>query len=122
MASISHTPAASRRAFEAQLILRCWKDPDFRAAVVADPKGMFERYTGQKLPEQVKIFIHEEDEDNMHFSIPPAPSNMSELSDEDLSRVAGGTDLFAVTLLVATVGVGMGVTAGAVAGKVAGGW
>jgi hypothetical protein len=122
MGSTSSNAAASRRAVERQLVEKCWKDPAFKAAVVADPKGMLERQTGHALPDRVKIFIHEEDANTLHLSIPPAPSNVSELSDEELSQVAGGTDVFAITLLIGTVGVGVGVTAGAVAGKVAGGW
>ena len=73
-----------------RLIEKCWKDPDFKKEVVADPKGLFEKYTGQKLPENVKIFIHEEDANTLHFSIPPAPTNSAELTDEELDKVAGG--------------------------------
>jgi hypothetical protein len=41
--------------------------------------------------------VHEEDANILHFSIPPAPGNLAELSDE---RVAGGTDLVAAAVLV----------------------
>jgi hypothetical protein len=73
---------------------------------VRDPKGMLERHTGQKLPAQVKIFIHEEDANTLHLSIPPAPGNLTELSGEQLEKVAGGTEFvvvsFAVTARVAS--------------------
>jgi Nitrile hydratase, alpha chain len=85
--------AATRRDLETALIEKCWRDPDFKKQVISDPKGMLERHTGQKLPEQIKIFIHEEDANTLHFSIPAAPSNLTELSDDDLERVAGGTEL-----------------------------
>jgi nitrile hydratase alpha subunit len=99
------TQAVSRHEIETQLIEKCWKDPEFKRQVVSDPKGMLERHIGQKLPEQVKIFIHEEDASTLHLSIPPAPSNLSELSDDDLEKVAGGTDIaFFVSLSVSIAG------------------
>lgn len=92
----------TRRDLETRLIEKCWKDPDFKAAVVADPKGELERHTGQALPANTKIFIHEEDANTLHFSIPMPPPNLGELSDEELERVAGGTDVV-VTIALATV-------------------
>src|SRR5215471_9272320 len=97
------TQAVTRREMETRLIEKAWKDPVFRKDIVKDPKGMLEKHTGQKLPEQLRIFVHEEDANTLHFSIPPAPSNLNELSDEDLEKVAGGTDIVitAVTTLIA---------------------
>lgn len=92
------TQVATRRDLETALIEKCWKDPEFKREVVKDPKGMVEHHTGRKLPAQVKIFIHEEDANTLHFSIPPAPSNVTELSDDDLERVAGGTDIVATII------------------------
>jgi hypothetical protein len=111
----------TRRDLETVLIEKCWKDPEFKKQVVSDPKGMLEKHTGQKLPPQLNIFIHEEDANTLHFSIPPAPANLNELSDEDLERVAGGTDI-AVTLVVAqiTISLGIGAAAGVSVGAVAG--
>jgi hypothetical protein len=89
-----------RRDLETALIEKCWKDPEFKKAVVSDPKGMLERHTGQKLPPQMKIIIHEEDANTLHLSIPPAPGNVTELSDADLEKIAGGTELaLGVTLI-----------------------
>jgi len=62
--------AATRRDLETALIEKCWKDPDFKKQVISDPKGMLERHISQKLPTQIKIFIHEEDPNTLHFSIP----------------------------------------------------
>jgi|SRR5215469_15050457 len=95
------TQAVTRRDLETALIEKCWKDPEFKKAVVGDPKGMLERHTGQKLPAQVKIFIHEEDANTLHFSIPPAPTNLTDLSDADLEKVAGGTEVLISATTVA---------------------
>ncbi len=94
------------------LIEKCWKDPQFKTQVIADPKGMYEKATGRKLPDNVKIFIHEEDAHTLHFSIPPAPEQSSELSDEELERVAGGTE-FAVSLVLTLVMTGVAASAAA---------
>jgi hypothetical protein len=119
--------AMTRRDLETALIEKCWKDPDFKKQVISDPKGMLERHIGQKLPAPIKIFIHEEDANTLHFSIPPAPSNLTELSDDDLERVAGGTDLLVVvTIVAATMGaVASAATAGvgsAIVGTATGAW
>ena len=98
------TQGVTRRDIETALIEKCWKDPAFQKQVVENPKEMLERHTGQKLSAEVKIFIHEEDANTLHFSIPPAPAKVAELSDEDLSKVAGGTEI------VASIGAGPQVT------------
>ncbi len=107
----------TRRDLETALIEKCWKDPSFKTAVVSDPKGMLEGYTGHKLPENVKIFIHEEDANTLHFSIPLPPSNLTELSDSELENVAGGTDIISIAI---TAAIGIPVMAGAFAGSAAG--
>ena len=107
--------AATRRDLETALIEKCWKDPDFKKQVISDPKGMLERHTGQKLPAQIKIFIHEEDANTLHFSIPPAPSNLTELSDDELERVAGGTETV-LALIVGTAAIAGALVSSASAG------
>jgi len=111
--STSAAPVATRQQLETALIEKCWKDPEFKQRVVGDPKGMLERHTGQQLPPHIKIFIHEEDANTLHFSIPPAPGNLAELSDEDLERVAGGTDVvltFAAIVTIAATAAGTALT------------
>src|ERR1044071_2763112 len=89
----SQQPTVTRRDLETRLIEKCWKDPEFQKEVVADPRGTFERHFGQQLPDEVNIKIHVEDPNTLHFAIPPAPANMAELSEEELGKVAGGTDI-----------------------------
>ena len=109
------TQALTRRDMETRLIEKAWKDPVFRKDIVKDPKGMLEMHTGQKLPEQLRIFVHEEDANTLHFSIPSPPSNLNELSDEDLERVAGGTDLVVFTATIASLALTVGSIAGTAA-------
>jgi hypothetical protein len=82
--------------------------------VISDPKGMLERRSGQKLPPQVKVFIHEEDANTLQFSIPPVPANLAELSDEELEKATGGTDI-AMTVMSLSTAVSVGLTAEGVA-------
>ncbi len=115
--------ATARLDLEAALVKKCWQEPEFRNQVIADPKGMFEKATGQKLPDNLKIFIHEEDRNTVHLSIPPAPKDMSELSDEELERVAGGTEIALGTLLIMSAMATLAATGSAAfVTKQSGGW
>lgn len=115
-------PTLTRRNLETALIEKCWKDADFKKRVVSDPKGMLEHHIGRKLPAQLKIVIHEEDVNTLHFSIPPTPSNVTELSDDDLDQVAGGTDLLVTgaSVLTALLGGGMLASMGTMIAEAAG--
>ena len=106
------SPSSARREMGDALIRKCWKDPQFQKAIMDDPRSVIEKQTGQKLPQNLKIFIHEDDANTLHFSIPPAPANVTELSDDDLERVAGGTEIgLAVSAIMVTA---MSIAAGGV--------
>jgi len=111
--SAAAQPSMGRHEMETLIIEQAWKNPAFKKEFVADPKGTIEKYSGQKLPDNVKIAVHEEDANTMHITIPQAPQNLSELSDSDLERVAGGTDVTitaaVITLVSGLVGVSISV-------------
>jgi len=115
----------TRREIEAKIVALAWQDDDFRRKFVADPKGQFEQRLGTKLPASLKMTAHEENENSLHFVIPVKPKSAAELSDEELEKVAGGTDLVTtLTVAVATIvsaGVG-GATTSAILGATIGGW
>jgi nitrile hydratase alpha subunit len=79
-----------RRELQSLLIQKAWKDAEFRSRIVLDPKGAFENYLGRSLPDEVRIFVHEEDSNTIHFSIPVMPTDLEALSEEQLERISGG--------------------------------
>ncbi|HEX5454136.1 MAG TPA: NHLP leader peptide family RiPP precursor [Stellaceae bacterium] len=95
------TRRLSRRELDEKIIARAWTDDEFRRKFVADPRGQFEAHLGTTLPDSLKMTVHEETPDSLHFVIPQKPpQNLDELSDEDLERVAGG----ATPLIIYTIG------------------
>ncbi len=64
-------------------------DPKYRESLLADPKDVIQRHTGQKLDGEVKVI--EETANVIYLTIPPkSPEAGDELSDELLEKVAGG--------------------------------
>jgi hypothetical protein len=105
----------TRRDIEAKIVALAWQDDDFRRKFVADPKGQFEERLRIKLPPSLTMTVHEEAEDSLHFVIPAKPrSNVAELSDEDLEKIAGGTDVLVTfaTALSLAVSAGYGLSQG----------
>jgi hypothetical protein len=94
----------TRRALEAKIVARAWTDDAFRRDFVDDPKGQFEKYLGIRFPETFHIAVHEEAADSLHFVIPRKPGpDLAELSDEELEKVAGGTDVVVFYTIIASV-------------------
>jgi hypothetical protein len=105
----------SRRDVEKKIVALAWKDDAFRRAFLADPKKQFEERLGTKLPAGLKISAHQEDDHSLHFVIPARlKTNVGELSDADLEKVAGGID----ASMVATVVLGVGILVSAFASDV----
>jgi len=108
----STTAPLTRKEIEAKIVALAWQDDAFRHKFVADPKGQFEERLGVKLPPLLKMTAHEENENSLHFVIPMKPkTNMSELSDEELEKVAGGTDVSIALAVVTGIGAAGGLAA-----------
>jgi hypothetical protein len=91
----------TRKDIEAKIVALAWQDDDFRRKFVTDPKGQFEARLGTKLPDSLKITVHEEDQNSLHFVIPMTPrANLDELTDDELEKVAGGTDLVLMSISI----------------------
>jgi len=120
--SASSAAPQTRKDIEAKIVALAWQDDGFRSKFVADPKRQFEERLGVKLPPSLKMTVHEENENNLHFVIPAKPkANMSELSDEELEKVAGGTDVL-TTIVAATIAIVTSAAVSAIAGTTTGDW
>jgi Nitrile hydratase, alpha chain len=122
MSEAAAAPSMTKRDLEVALVEKCWKDPEFKKQILADPKGMLERHLGTKLPGALKIFVHEENAETLHFSLPPAPTNATELSDEDLEKVAGGTELILIFPIAFTAVLTVGGLVGGAVATAKNGW
>jgi hypothetical protein len=85
--------ALERRALEAKLIQRCWRDETFRRALVSDPAATIAAHTGMEKASLPNIVVHEEPAGTWHIVLPAAPTEAGELSDEELERIAGGVSV-----------------------------
>ena len=69
-----------------QLIAKCWADEGFKQKLLDDPAATL-KAEGVELPAGLSIKAMENSDRVFHLVIPAKPT---ELSDEDLDRVAGG--------------------------------
>jgi len=69
-----------------QIIAKCWSDESFKQKVLADPTAIL-KAEGVSLPEGVSVATLENTDKVLYLVIPAKPT---ELSDEDLDKVAGG--------------------------------
>jgi hypothetical protein len=69
-------------------------------------EGAVRREARRQTTASLVMTAHAEDENHLHFVIPAKPKeNLDELSDEDLEKVAGGTDAVLTAIAVAiTIG------------------
>ena len=70
-----------------KIVARAWRDPAFKARLLADPAAVFEE-VGVSVPEGAEVSVLESTASRHYFVLPQRPTQ--ELSDESLDRVAGG--------------------------------
>jgi hypothetical protein len=114
-------PTLSRHDLEAKIVKRCWENDAFRREFVADPAGCFTKYLNAPKAKLPKITVHEEQPGSWHIVLPAKPAKAGELSDEELEKVAGGTDVVATITFVVASAVASGmISAGASIGATSG--
>lgn len=82
-------PNPSRNDLNALISEELSRNPEFRARLLADPRGVVSELVGVDVPEAVVFHVHEESPADIHLVLP----TVTHLSDEDLELVAGGWDV-----------------------------
>lgn len=80
------------RDYELDIIVKAWRDEKFRLDLLADPKKAIEKAFDIKVPHDMKISVHEENEHSLHLIVPSVPPHFiaEDLSDDELKDVIGG--------------------------------
>ena len=81
-----------RKELESKIIEKALKDQEFRESLLTNSKATLEKELGTKFPEGIEIKVLEETENTLYLVLPPSPiPKGTELSDEQLEAVAGGS-------------------------------
>jgi hypothetical protein len=80
-----------RHDLEAKIVKRCWQDASFRKEFTADPGAAFVKYLEVPVESLPRVVVHEETPGSWHIVLPPKPANASELSENDLEKIASGS-------------------------------
>ena len=67
-------------------------DPDYREALLDDPKRILGRQFRHALPRSLQVEVVSDTADTVHLVLPYEPPENGELSDTDLELVGGGKD------------------------------
>ena len=86
------TQTLSRTEIEEIVINNAIKHPQYREALLKDPKKVIETQLNNKLPDGLQVKVIEESGDTIFLRLPHVITEGSELSDSDLEQVAGGKD------------------------------
>ena len=118
----SAAPALSRHDLEAKIVKRCWENDAFRKEFVGDPAGCFVKYLKAPKAQLPKITVHEEQPGTWHIVLPARPAKAGELSDEELEKVAGGTDIISLATIAVTSAIASAASAVSVVEGTSHGW
>lgn len=80
---------ASYETKRAEVIAKAWKDPTFKQKLLSNPSEALKE-CGVNVPSNTKIKVIEDHAGAYTFVLPAAPSNLSKMSDAELTKIAGG--------------------------------
>ncbi len=78
-----------------KVVARAWRDPSFKAKLIADPQATL-KDAGVSVPPGVKITMVENTDKHIHVVLPLKPTG--DLSDEALDKVVGGASCTCMTI------------------------
>jgi hypothetical protein len=87
---MSQTDQDQATAAHGKIIARAWRDPAFKAKLLADPHATLKE-AGVAVPAGVTVKVVENTDTHHHLVLPPKPT--VELTDAELDGVAGGGDV-----------------------------
>lgn len=71
----------------AGIVLKCWQDSDFKAALLADPKAVLQAEGVQVNPDIEYVFVADEGP-KLHYIIPAPPVSRNQLTRDEMLQVA----------------------------------
>jgi len=85
----------TRQKFEAEIILKAWKDPEYKKRLLESPKEVLQEELRKirpdaKLPENFQVFVHEETPNAVHMTLPVNPAEHDVASSEEWMENASG--------------------------------
>jgi hypothetical protein len=90
-----HENHNSKKEWEAKIIAHAWKDPQFKKRLLSDPKAALkELHCPCSDKQQIKVI--EEQENQWILVLPKAPAEANNLSEAELSALAGAGPLIPV--------------------------
>jgi hypothetical protein len=75
------------------LFIACWKDEELRNRFKANPTAVLAEYE-MDVPEGIAIDVVENNDAVQNITMPKAPENLDELSDEEILNAATGSHNF----------------------------
>jgi hypothetical protein len=84
--------ALTRAEAEAQLVSRAWKDAEFRALLLENPRAAIAEELGIVVPDGISVSILQEDIGHVYIVLPPGPEGGVggfELTDDTLEEIVG---------------------------------
>ena len=73
-----------------RVLTKAAEDEEFRARLIADPRGTFSAEIGHQIPEGFDVIVHEDSATQAHLVLPPTPA----LTEAELVAVAGAGSLW----------------------------
>ncbi|MEK3882321.1 NHLP leader peptide family RiPP precursor [Paenibacillus sp. PL2-23] len=66
---------ANQQQLREQIIEKAWTDSEFKAKLLADPKGAIEEAFGVKVPDEINLKVLEETNDTFYLVLPQKPAD-----------------------------------------------
>jgi hypothetical protein len=93
-----NTQTARIRHQMAGIVLKCWQDPEFKAALIADPKEVLKAEGVLVNPDIEYVFVADE-HPKLHFIIPAPPIKKPLTHDEMLQVAFAGEQLILPSII-----------------------